>query len=68
MICAFVNMMQRLHCELSDSKMQLIPESGHLPHVEKPDAVARLIEEFARENNNDADVPIANLSRAYHPC
>lgn len=56
----------RLHCELSDSKMRLITESGHLPHVEKPDSVARMIEEFARENNNDADVPIANLFRAYH--
>ncbi|EXB38098.1 Uncharacterized protein L484_021020 [Morus notabilis] len=50
----------RLHCELSDSKMRLIPESGHLPHVEKPVSVAQLIEEFARDDN--ADRPIAKFS------
>ncbi|XP_030485192.2 alpha/beta hydrolase domain-containing protein VTE7 [Cannabis sativa] len=38
----------RLHCELPNSNMRLIPESGHLPHVEKPASVAELIREFVR--------------------
>lgn len=59
-IIRVMNIMQRLHCELSDSKMRVIPESGHLPHVEKPVSVAQLIEEFARDDN--ADRPIAKFS------
>ncbi|PON83489.1 Alpha/beta hydrolase fold [Trema orientale] len=38
----------RLNCELPDSKLRLIPDSGHLPHVEKPGSVARLIGEFVQ--------------------
>ncbi|KAF4376012.1 hypothetical protein G4B88_029376 [Cannabis sativa] len=38
----------RLHCELPNSNMRLIPESGHLPHVEKPASVAELIREFVQ--------------------
>lgn len=37
---------QRLHDELPSSVLHMIPECGHLPHVEKPEAVAELILEF----------------------
>ncbi|KAL9262584.1 Alpha/beta hydrolase domain-containing protein [Drosera capensis] len=37
----------RLHSELRDAKLRLIPECGHIPHVEKPRAVADMIVEFA---------------------
>lgn len=38
----------RLHCELQDAVMRRIPDCGHLPHVDKPRSVAKLIAEFAR--------------------
>ncbi|KAL8241787.1 hypothetical protein R6Q59_012089 [Mikania micrantha] len=37
----------RLHCELPDAIIRQIPNCGHVPHVEKPDAVAGLITDFA---------------------
>ncbi|KAI9169545.1 hypothetical protein LWI28_013869 [Acer negundo] len=40
----------RLHCELPDAIIHQIPDCGHLPHVERPSSVARLILEFIREN------------------
>ena len=40
--------MQRLHGELPDASVHQIPDCGHLPHVEKPEIVARLIADFAR--------------------
>ncbi|KAI3696324.1 hypothetical protein L1987_79337 [Smallanthus sonchifolius] len=36
----------RLQCELSNAIIRQIPDCGHVPHVEKPDAVARLITDF----------------------
>ena len=33
--------------------MRLIPDSGHLPHVEKPESVAQLMGEFVREDAVD---------------
>nr|XP_027073791.1 uncharacterized protein LOC113698244 isoform X4 [Coffea arabica] len=39
---------QRLHGELPDASVHQIPDCGHLPHVEKPEIVARLIADFAR--------------------
>ncbi|KAI3516594.1 hypothetical protein L1887_15515 [Cichorium endivia] len=36
----------RLHCELSNAIIRQIPNCGHIPHVEKPDAVADLITDF----------------------
>ncbi|KAJ0490032.1 putative triacylglycerol lipase [Helianthus annuus] len=44
--------MQRLHCELPNAIIRQIPKCGHIPHVEKPDAVANLIKEFIQTNNN----------------
>ncbi|XP_030953353.1 uncharacterized protein LOC115976295 isoform X1 [Quercus lobata] len=38
----------RLHCELQDAIMRLIPDCGHLPHVDKPSSVAKLIAEFSQ--------------------
>ncbi|XP_048327250.2 alpha/beta hydrolase domain-containing protein VTE7 isoform X1 [Ziziphus jujuba] len=37
----------RLYCELPNSMMRLISDCGHLPHVEKPNSVAKLIADFA---------------------
>ncbi|KAL5582170.1 hypothetical protein UlMin_014612 [Ulmus minor] len=39
----------RLHCELPDSRLKIVPDSGHLAHVEKPIHVAKLIAEFAQD-------------------
>lgn len=39
--------MQRLRCELPSAIMRLIPDSGHLPHVDNPATVAKLIAGFA---------------------
>ncbi|KAL6012001.1 hypothetical protein ACLOJK_002471 [Asimina triloba] len=39
---------ERLHDELLMSVLHRIPDCGHLPHVEKPDAVAQLIVEFVQ--------------------
>lgn len=41
--------MQRLHGELPDASVKQISDCGHLPHVEKPAAAAKLITEFVRE-------------------
>ncbi|KAK0573235.1 hypothetical protein LWI29_004672 [Acer saccharum] len=40
----------RLHCELPDAIIHQIPDCGHLPHVERPSSVAKLILEFIGEN------------------
>ncbi|XVF58424.1 hypothetical protein PTKIN_Ptkin07bG0065800 [Pterospermum kingtungense] len=42
----------RLLFELPVARMQLVPDSGHLPHVEKPRRVVKLIADFARSNDN----------------
>ncbi|KAJ4834886.1 hypothetical protein Tsubulata_049521 [Turnera subulata] len=39
----------RLHCELPNAMVRQIPNCGHLPHVEQPKTVARLLMEFVRE-------------------
>ncbi|KAK9288041.1 hypothetical protein L1049_016486 [Liquidambar formosana] len=36
----------RLHCELPNAIVRQIPDSGHLPHIEKPKSVAKLIADF----------------------
>lgn len=41
----------KLRGELQDATLRQIPDCGHLPHVERPKAVADLIVEFARENS-----------------
>uniref|UniRef100_A0A7N2KZ44 AB hydrolase-1 domain-containing protein n=2 Tax=Quercus lobata TaxID=97700 RepID=A0A7N2KZ44_QUELO len=42
----------RLQLELQDASMRLIPDCGHLPHVDKSSSVARFIAEFARGDCN----------------
>lgn len=39
--------MQRLQSELPNAVIQKVSECGHMPHVEKPDTIARLIVDFA---------------------
>ncbi|XP_022131474.1 uncharacterized protein LOC111004671 isoform X2 [Momordica charantia] len=41
----------RLHCELPNAVIRQIPECGHLPHVEKPSFVAKLIMQFVHEDS-----------------
>nr|GEX36927.1 alpha/beta hydrolase fold-1 [Tanacetum cinerariifolium] len=36
----------RLHCELPNAIIRQIPKCGHIPHVEKQDAVTNLIKDF----------------------
>ena len=40
-----------LHRELSNSKLVLVPDAGHILMIEKPDAVNRAIEEFVVKNS-----------------
>ncbi|KAL5553640.1 hypothetical protein UlMin_041041 [Ulmus minor] len=42
----------RLHCELPNAVIRQIPDCGHLPHVEKPGSVAKLIVEFVQQDCN----------------
>lgn len=42
----------RLHCELPNARIRQIPNCGHLPHVEKPNDVAKLIEEFIKADSH----------------
>ncbi|KAM7252520.1 hypothetical protein ACFE04_024403 [Oxalis oulophora] len=44
----------RLHCELPNAKLRYIPDCGHIPHVERPSSVSKLIIEFVRENSHKA--------------
>ncbi|PRQ40660.1 putative 2-hydroxy-6-oxonona-2,4-dienedioate hydrolase [Rosa chinensis] len=39
----------RLHSELPDAIIRQIPDCGHIPHVERPSSVAKMILEFVRE-------------------
>ncbi|KAL0447000.1 UNVERIFIED_CONTAM: hypothetical protein Slati_1827900 [Sesamum latifolium] len=38
----------RLHCELPNAIIRQLPDCGHIPHVEKPAAVSKLITEFVQ--------------------
>ncbi|XP_030956712.1 uncharacterized protein LOC115978929 isoform X2 [Quercus lobata] len=40
----------RLHCELPNATIRRIPDCGHLPHVERPNSVAKLIVDFVQED------------------
>ncbi|WMV27968.1 hypothetical protein MTR67_021353 [Solanum verrucosum] len=47
----------RLHCELPNAILRQIPKCGHIPHVEKPDAVSRLIADFVRPDQSQRANP-----------
>jgi pimeloyl-ACP methyl ester carboxylesterase len=34
---------------LANARISRVPRSGHLPHVERPEVVAQLIKDFAKE-------------------
>ncbi|KZV42379.1 hypothetical protein F511_40705 [Dorcoceras hygrometricum] len=38
----------RLHCELPNAVIRQIPDCGHIPHIEKPAALSKLILEFVQ--------------------
>ncbi|KAL6294841.1 hypothetical protein ACE6H2_002983 [Prunus campanulata] len=40
----------RLHCELPNAVIRQIPDCGHLPHVEKPSSVAKMIVELVQQD------------------
>nr|XP_016494322.1 PREDICTED: uncharacterized hydrolase YugF-like isoform X2 [Nicotiana tabacum] len=42
----------RLHCELPNAIICQVLKCGHIPHVEKPDAVSRLILEFIHSDQS----------------
>ncbi|GAA0184920.1 serine protease [Lithospermum erythrorhizon] len=46
---------ERLQKELRNATLSLVPASGHFPHVEKPESVARLIAGFAKEMASKID-------------
>uniref|UniRef100_A0A803QQ13 AB hydrolase-1 domain-containing protein n=1 Tax=Cannabis sativa TaxID=3483 RepID=A0A803QQ13_CANSA len=40
----------RLHCEMPNAILRQIPECGHIPHVERPSRVTKLIVEFSQQD------------------
>lgn len=44
----------RLHCELPNAIIRQIPDCGHIPHVEKPAAVSKLVMEFIQAESRVA--------------
>ncbi|XP_021800456.1 uncharacterized protein LOC110744759 [Prunus avium] len=42
----------RLHCELPNAVIRQIPDCGHLPHVEKPSSVAKMIVELVQQDQH----------------
>jgi pimeloyl-ACP methyl ester carboxylesterase len=41
---------QRIHFQITDSKLMIVPRAGHTLSVEEPAAVASLLEEFISRN------------------
>lgn len=52
---------QRLHCELPDAIIRQIPDCGHLPHVERPDSVVKLIVGFVQNKTKTANECVSPL-------
>ncbi|KAI3976732.1 hypothetical protein MKX01_008590 [Papaver californicum] len=51
----------RLNTKLQNSTLHRIPNAGHLPHVEKPDSVSKLIVNFVREGKVTEKGSVYNL-------
>ncbi|XP_020998432.1 uncharacterized protein LOC107489571 isoform X1 [Arachis duranensis] len=45
----------QLHCELPDAVIRQIPNCGHIPHLEKPSSVVKLIVEFVQREAKKLD-------------
>ncbi|XP_028082547.1 uncharacterized protein LOC114283860 isoform X4 [Camellia sinensis] len=41
----------KLHCELPNAIIRQVPDCGHIPHVEKPSVVSKLIAEFSCQDD-----------------
>ncbi|CAN6477215.1 unnamed protein product [Victoria cruziana] len=52
---------KRLHEDIPNSILHMIPDCGHVPHVEKPNSVAKLILDFVCKEGATQEVP--QLSR-----
>ncbi|PHT67695.1 hypothetical protein T459_27182 [Capsicum annuum] len=52
----------RLCCELPNATLRLIPECGHIPHVEKPYVVSTLIAEFVQSDQSQSAKPGDSVS------
>ncbi|XP_075522197.1 alpha/beta hydrolase domain-containing protein VTE7 isoform X9 [Primulina tabacum] len=46
----------RLQCELPNAIIRQVPDCGHIPHVEKPAAVSKLITDFVQADGQ-VDIP-----------
>ncbi|WVZ24482.1 hypothetical protein V8G54_003026 [Vigna mungo] len=51
----------QLHCELPDAIIRQIPDCGHLPHVERPDSVFKLIVEFVQSKSTTENECVSPL-------
>ncbi|KAK4263579.1 hypothetical protein QN277_028972 [Acacia crassicarpa] len=51
----------RLHCELPDAIIRQISNCGHLPHVEKPDSVVKLIVEFVQRDSSKVNQFVSQM-------
>ncbi|XP_047255486.1 2-hydroxy-6-oxononadienedioate/2-hydroxy-6-oxononatrienedioate hydrolase isoform X3 [Capsicum annuum] len=47
----------RLYCELQNATLRQIPKCGHIPHVQNPDVVSRLIVEFVQSDRSQRPKP-----------
>ncbi|KAI4314081.1 hypothetical protein L6164_027021 [Bauhinia variegata] len=51
----------QLHCELPDAIIRQIPDCGHLPHVERPNLVAKLIAEYVQQETKKVLQSVVSL-------
>ncbi|KAI9124883.1 hypothetical protein K1719_004210 [Acacia pycnantha] len=52
---------KRLHCELPEAIIRQISNCGHLPHVEKPDSVVKLIVEFVQRDSSKVNQFVSQM-------
>lgn len=55
---------QELHKAMPKNRARVIPDSGHQPHIGKPELVNRLVLEFLEETRQPASALIRNLSQS----
>lgn len=54
-LCRFL---QKLQKELPNATMRRVPNCGHMPHIEKPYAIAKLIADFVQGASSE-DRPVS---------